>query len=434
MRTPRTRALGLFSVLTVAVASIATPALAAPNTVRSSIHSNGTQANGPSNFSAVSQNGRFVAFDSTATNLVLDTNATSDIFVRDHKTDKTRRVSVRSNGVQANGGSQLPDISDSGRFVTFMSSATNLVPGDTNGTSDIFVHDRKTGKTTRVSTLSNGNQANGPSSIPNISGNGRFVSFESSATNLVPGDGNGVSDIFVKDRKTKKTRRVSLKSNGTQSNGLSVYSDISPNGRYVTFTSVATNLVNGDTNAQPDVFRHDRNTKNTLRVSIGSVGEGNNQSLLSTVSDNGLVAFISQASNLVAGDTNATLDIFVRNTSANNTRRVSVSTAGVQGNGQSGVTWRPQISGSGRYIAFESNATNLVANDTNATTDIFVRDRDQTKTRRVSVRFDGSQANGPSFRPDLTDNGRFIVFSSTATNLIVGDSNATADIFRRSTR
>ena len=435
MRTPRTRALGLFSILTVAAASIATPALAAPNTVRSSIHSNGTQANGPSNFSAVSQDGRFVAFDSTANNLIgLDTNVASDIFVRDHKTDKTRRVSIRSNGVQANGPSQLPDISDSGRFVTFSSTATNLVPGDTNLTSDIFVHDRKTDKTTRVSTLSNGNQSNGPSTLPNISGNGRFVSFESTATNLVPGDGNGVSDIFVKDRKTGKTRRVSLKSNGAQSNGPSLYSDISGNGRYVTFTSAATNLVNGDTNTVLDVFRHDRNTKNTIRVSIGSVGEANDDSLLSTVSNNGLVAFASFANNLVGGDTNATLDIFVRNTSATNTRRVSVSTAGVQGNGPSPVTWRPQISHSGRYVAFESNATNLVQNDTNATTDIFVRDRDQTKTRRVSVRFDGSQANGPSFRPDITANGRFIVFSSAATNLVVGDSNAALDIFRRSTR
>ena len=431
----RARAVVLFSILTVAVASIAMPALAAPNTLRSSIHSNGTQANGPSNFSAVSQDGRFVAFDSTANNLIgLDTNAASDIFVRDHKTDKSRRVSVRSNGVQANGTSFFPDISDSGRFVTFSSNASNLVPGDTNATSDIFVHDRKTGKTTRVSTLSNGNQANGSSSIPSISGNGRFVSFESSATNLVPGDGNGVIDIFVKDRKTKKTRRVSLKSNGAQSNGFSLYSDISGNGRYVTFTSAATNLVNGDTNATLDVFRHDRNTKNTIRVSIGSVGEGNDDSLLSTVSNNGLVAYASFANNLVGGDTNATLDVFVRNTAANNTRRVSVSTAGVQGNGPSPVNWRPQISASGRYVAFESNATNLVGNDTNATTDIFVRDRDQTKTRRVSVRFDGSQSNGPSFNPDITDNGRFIVFSSNATNLVVGDSNATADIFRRSTR
>ena len=364
----------------------------------------------------------------------MDTNAPSDIFVRDHKTDKTRRVSVRSNGVQANGASQLPDISDSGRFVTFISSASNLVPGDTNATSDIFVHDRKTGKTTRVSTLSNGNQANGPSSLPNISGNGRFVSFESTATNLVSGDGNGASDIFVKDRKTDKTRRVSLKSNGAQGNSSSVYSDISSNGRYVTFTSAATNLVNGDTNATLDVFRHDRNTKNTKLMSTGSAGQANAQSLLSTVSNNGLVAFASFANNLVGGDTNATLDVFVRNTSANNTRRVSVSTAGVQGNGPSPVTWRPQISHSGRYVAFESNATNLVQNDTNATTDIFVRDRDQTKTRRVSVRFDGSQANGPSFRPDITANGRYIVFSSNATNLVVGDSNANADIFRRSTR
>jgi hypothetical protein len=434
MRTPRTRAFGLFSIVTVAVASFATPALAAPNTVRPSISSNGTQANGSSTFSAVSDNGRYVAFDSTATNLIgLDTNATSDIFVRDRRTDKTRRVSVRSNGTQGNGSSQIPDISSSGRFVTFLSNASNLVPGDTNGTYDIFVHDRKTDKTKRVSTLSNGAEANAASLYPKISADGRFVAFESSATNLVPGDVNGTSDIFVKDRKTGKTRRVNLRSNGTQANSSSNFADISPNGRYVTFTSSATNLVNGDTNATSDVFVHDRNTKKTKRASVGNAGQGNGSSQLSTVSNEGQVAFISLATNLVGGDTNATYDIFVRNTSANITRRVSISSAGVQGNGQSPSTWRPEISGSGRYVAFESLATNLVANDTNATGDIFVRDRKQNKTRRVSVRFDGAQSNGSSFIADISDNGRFIVFTSHATNLVVGDSNATNDVFLRST-
>jgi hypothetical protein len=434
MRTSRPRALGLFAIVTIAAASIATPAFAVPNTIRPSVSSNGTQANGPSTFSAVSQDGRYVAFDSTATNIGLDTNAASDVFVHDRKTGKTRRVSVRSNGLQGNGASQVPDISNSGRFVTFLSGASNLVAGDTNGTLDVFVHDRKTGKTTRVSTRSNGDQANGSSLYPKISADGRFVAFESSATNLVPGDGNGVSDVFVKDRKTGKTRRVSVRSNGAQGNNVSLYSDISPNGRYVTFTSVATNLVNGDTNAQIDVFLHDRKNGKTKRSSVGPAGEGNGGSLLSTVSNNGLVAFASQATNFVGGDTNAAYDIFVRNASANNIRRVSISTAGAQGNGQSPTTWRPEISGSGRYVAFESSSTNLVANDTNGTGDVFVRDRNQNKTRRVSVRFDGSQATGGSSSiADVTDNGRFIVFTSLATNIVVGDSNATSDIFLRST-
>jgi hypothetical protein len=434
MRTSRPRVLGLFAIVTIAAASIATPAFAVPNTIRPSVSSNGTQANGPSTFSAVSQDGRYVAFDSTATNIGLDTNAASDVFVHDRKTGKTRRVSVRSNGLQGNGASQVPDISNSGRFVTFLSGASNLVAGDTNGTLDVFVHDRKTGKTTRVSTRSNGDQANGSSLYPKISADGRFVAFESSATNLVPGDGNGVSDVFVKDRKTGKTRRVSVRSNGAQGNNVSLYSDISPNGRYVTFTSVATNLVNGDTNAQIDVFLHDRKNGKTKRSSVGPAGEGNGGSLLSTVSNNGLVAFASQATNFVGGDTNAAYDIFVRNASANNIRRVSISTAGAQGNGQSPTTWRPEISGSGRYVAFESSSTNLVANDTNGTGDVFVRDRNQNKTRRVSVRFDGSQATGGSSSiADVTDNGRFIVFTSLATNIVVGDSNETSHIFLRST-
>jgi tricorn protease-like protein len=375
-----------------------------------------------------------VAFGSTATNLIgLDTNGATDVFMRDRKTGKTRRVSVRSNGTQGNGPSSIPDISNSGRFVVFLSSASNLVPGDSNGVADIFVRDRKKDKTSRVSTRSNGGQANGASNFPKISADGRFVTFESAATNLVSGDSNGLTDIFVKDRKSGKTRRVSVRSNGAQPNATSSFADISSNGRYVTFTSSATNLVAGDTNAAGDVFLHDRNNKKTKRVSIGAAGEGNGASLLSSVSNKGQVAFASLATNLVGGDTNATIDVFVRNTPANNTRRVSISTAGVQGNSGSPTTWSPHISASGRYVAFESNATNF-ANDTNAAGDVFVRDRKQNKTRRVSVRFDGSQANASSFIANVTNDGKFVTFLSTATNLVGGDTNGASDIFLRSTR
>ena len=430
----RARVLSVFLILSVVVAGISTVALAAPNTIRISVSSNGTQSNGQSAFSAVSQDGRYVAFDSTATNLIgLDTNGATDVFMRDRKTGKTRRVSVRSNGTQGNGPSSIPDISNSGRFVVFLSSASNLVSGDSNGVADIFVRDRKKDKTSRVSTRSNGGQANGASNFPKISADGRFVTFESAATNLVSGDSNGLTDIFVKDRKSGKTRRVSVRSNGAQANATSSFADISSNGRYVTFTSSATNLVAGDTNAAGDVFLHDRNNKKTKRVSIGAAGEGNGASLLSSVSNKGQVAFASLATNLVGGDTNATIDVFVRNTPANNTRRVSISTAGVQGNSGSPTTWSPHISASGRYVAFESNATNF-ANDTNAAGDVFVRDRKQNKTRRVSVRFDGSQANASSFIANVTNDGKFVTFLSTATNLVGGDTNGASDIFLRSTR
>jgi hypothetical protein len=146
------------------------------------------------------------------------------------------------------------------------------------------------------------------------------------------------------------------------------------------------------------------------------------------------VVFASTASNLVGGDTNGSIDVFVRNTSPSNTRRVSISTAGVQGNGGSPTTWSPHISGSGRYVAFESNATNLVANDTNGTGDIFVRDSKQNRTRRVSVRFDGSQSDGPSAIANVTSDGKFVTFFSNATNLVAGDTNGFTDIYLRSTR
>jgi Tol biopolymer transport system component len=167
-------------------------------------------------------------------------------------------VSVRSNGDQANNRrSEAPSISADGRSVAFVSLASNLVAGDTNGKADVFVHDLTTGTTSRVSVRSNGNQANHPCLDPSITADGRYVAFRSGATNLVPGDTNGVkTDIFVHDRTTATTSRVSVRSNGNQANGYSFAPSLSADGRFVAFHSYATNLVSGDTNDMPDIFVH----------------------------------------------------------------------------------------------------------------------------------------------------------------------------------
>src|SRR5256712_380330 len=226
-----------------------------PSTKRVSVDSHGAQGNGGSFDPAISADGRFVAFDSVASNLVAgDTNAAFDVFVRDRKTGKTRRVSVDSHGAQGNGDSFDPAISADGRFVAFDSVASNLVAGDTNAASDVFVRDRKTGKTRRVSVASHGTQGNGASFGPSISADGRFVAFTSAASNLVAGDSNEAYDVFVRVRKTAKPSPASLDSHGAQGNGESFNPAISADGRFVAFRSSASNLVAGDTNGAADVF------------------------------------------------------------------------------------------------------------------------------------------------------------------------------------
>ncbi|MBI4843176.1 MAG: PD40 domain-containing protein, partial [Nitrospirae bacterium] len=187
-----------------------------------------------------------------------DTNESGDIFVHDCQTGQTTRVSVDSSGAQGNRNSNYPSINGDGRYVAFQSDATNLVAGDTNESGDIFVHDCQTGQTTRVSVDSSGAQGNFISYNFSISGDGRYVAFQSDATNLVAGDTNGYGDIFVYDRQTGQTTRVSVDSSGTQGNHNSIYPSINGNGRYVAFQSYATNLVAGDTNGSWDIFVYDR--------------------------------------------------------------------------------------------------------------------------------------------------------------------------------
>jgi Tol biopolymer transport system component len=408
-------------------------AVARRATARVSVDSTAAQANNSSLFPALSADGRFVAFESDATNLVLgDTNAATDIFVHDRQTSVTERVSVDSLGTQGNSSSTFPSISADARFVAFQSDATNLVAGDTNGVTDVFVHDRQTSVTERVSVDSLGTQSDGNSTFPSISADGRFVAFSSVATNLVAGDTNGVLDVFVHDRQTGVTERVSVDSTGAQSNGASNAVTISADGRFVAFGSAATNLVAGDTNGFIDIFVHDRQTGVTERVSVDSTGaQSNGASNAVTISADGrFVAFGSAATNLVAGP-NLTFNAYVHDRQTGVTERVSVDSTGAQGNGPS---FAPTISTDGRFVAFSSMATNLVAGDTNGVSDVFVHDRQTGLTDRVSVDSTGAQGNDQSTSPIgtppvMSGDGRVLAFASLATNLVVGDTNGFSDVF-----
>ena len=211
--------------------------------------------------------GRYVAFESAESSIVEgDTNRMTDAFVYDRQAKQTIRMSVSSADAQANGGSFAPEVSRDGRVVIFESLATNLVPVDTNGQQDIFVHDRQSGKTSRVSVDSAGSQADNFSQSAHLSEDGRYVVFASMASNLVSGDTNGAIDIFVHDRQTKRTTRVSVVSGGKQANNMSVNPSISADGRFVRFESFATNLLPGIVDGAKQTFVHDRQTGQTIRV------------------------------------------------------------------------------------------------------------------------------------------------------------------------
>ena len=397
---------------------------------RVSVASNGRQANGNSEEPSISSDGRIIAFISDATNLVTgDTNGVADVFVHDMDTGITERVSESSAGIQGNNDADTLSLSSNGRFVAFGSLATNLVAGDTNAVIDVFVHDRNTGTTERVSISTAGAEANNESFSPAVSSDGRFVAFQSDATNLVPFDTNANSDIFVHDRTAGVTERVSVASDGTQGNGDSIFAAISSNGRFVAFTSEATNLVAGDTNNKADIFVHDRQKDTTER--IAEPAEFNTGSGIIIVApaispDGGFLGFRSNADDLVPGDTNNSFDTFLIECDTLMVERTSVSSSEVEGNADSD---RPSISSNNRYVVFPSIATNLVSQDTNGSEDIFVRDRDEGRTRRVSLAFDGSESDSNSFSAVISGDGRFVAFTSFAENLVAGDTNGFLDIF-----
>jgi Tol biopolymer transport system component len=298
------------------------------------------------------------------------------------------RVSVASDGTQGNGLSNAPAISADGRYVTFTSNASNLVEGDTNGGTDIFVHDRVTGETQRVSVASDGTQGNGPEVwevwiASSISADGRYVAFSSLADNLVEGDTNGAIDCFVYDRMTGETTRVSVASDGTQANGTCAFYALAPifgpsisaDGLYVAFSSNATNLVKGFTE-YPDIY---------INASI-----------------------------------------YVHNQVTGETTLVSVSSDGTQANG---CSWLHAISADGRYVVFSSDATNLVDGVIDGNTNIYMHDRVTGSTTLVSVSGYGQRAYNDYWGSSISADGRYLAFSSDASNLVDGDTNGVPDIF-----
>lgn len=403
--------------------------LNAANIKQVSVDNQGNVGDGSSKNPSISANGRYIVYHSEAGNLVAnDTNNASDIFYHDKKTGATYRITLGSQG-EGNDDSVDPRISDNGRYVVYSSAASNLVEGDTNVKYDIFLFDSKKGATRRVSVGNSGEQGNGGSFIPAISANGRYIVYDSYASNLVAYDHNLSRDIFLFDKKTGKTSMVSVNNAGNPGNDDSSSARISNNGRYIVFHSDAQNLVEGDTNNASDIFLHDIKKGTTRLISANSSGsQGNGGSYHAHISNNGrYVVYASDASNLVEGDNNNAKDIFLYDTKKGTTRIISNSSFGVQGNSTSD---NPRISSRGRYIVYASDASNLVEGDNNNFPDVFRFDKKTGLTSRVSVGEGGIEGTGGgSFSPDVSGNGRFVVYESYADTLLEGDTNKNGDIF-----
>ena len=411
-------------VTMVLTSAVVTPAAASgPGVIRVSVSTAGTQANSFSHSTAVSAGCRYIAFTSYATNLAVgDTDGLpGGVFVRDRRTGTTQRVSVSSSGADALDESGGPQISGDGRYVSFTSGAANLAPRDTNGAEDAFVHDRRTRRTQRISVSAAGVQGNGWSLAGPLSADGRYVVFSSFATNLVRGDTNGEEDVFVRDQRTGTISRVSVSHTGAQASQAAGDATISADGRYVAFLSTAEHLVPGDTNDEADVFVRDRLAGTTRRVNVTPAGrQADRSTFQAAISGNGrYVVFSSYATTLVPGDTNDTSDVFVRDLGTGDLSRVSVSARGEQATlGSDGAV----ISADGRHIAFRSQAANLAPGTFDGDDRIFVRDR-RLGTIRV----------GPPaawYSPlSIGDNGRCVAFASGAPNLVPDDTNEAADVF-----
>jgi Tol biopolymer transport system component len=401
---------------------------------RVSVANDGSEANAVSiitgSRSSMSADGRYVVFDSDATNLVEgDTNGWTDIFVRDRQLRTTTRVSVNLSGGDANGPSEVGAISADGRYVAFRSAAHDLVVGDTNFEWDIFVRDMLLGVTIRASVAVDGGDANDDSSGPSISADGRYVAFVSHAFNLVPGPQNRLNCVYVRDLQVGETVLASGAWDGGTADADAWGGTVSGDGRHVAFVSAATNIVVDDFNGLTDVFVRDLDAGLTLRVSVDeSGGDPDGTSISPSINHDGThIAFNSDATDLVSGDTNGQSDVFVRvHNPPFSTHRVSLSSDGQQGDlGSSGAS----ISAGARYVAFGSNATNLVPDDTNGWSDVFLHDRWTSRTWRASTDLLGNESDGWSAVPSISADDRFIVFRSGASNLVPGDTNGVDDVF-----
>ncbi len=395
-----------------------------------SVSSEEVLGNDASTGPAISRDGTVVAFISAATNLVPnDTNRAPDIFVRTLSTGTTERASISSRGEQADLGAFSPSLSADGVRVAFVSLSTNLVPDDRNGFFDVFVRDRLSGVTKRLSVGPSGEEADGDCVSVALSADGHFVAFVSSATNLVADDTNGLPDVFVRDIDGETTQRVTIGASGDESLGLSPSTGLalSADGRYVLFDSDADNLVTGDTNQARDVFVRDLSLGQTQRVSLGNwSGEPNADSFAGTLSGDGaLVSYASFADNLVAGDFNGVSDLFVFERSSGLAEIVSISSGGLPADGTSfGGAFSPD----NRYVAFTSFAPNLGPLAAPAQSNVYVHDLVNGGTSAIAKNPNDSILNGSSTGIVLSDSSQ-AAFSSLANTLDEADTNLFEDVF-----
>src|SRR3954469_4027461 len=389
----------------------------------------------PSNFPTVSGDGRYVAFLSPASNLVSsDVNGQTDAFVRDVVTNTTSLLSVTGT-VQANGPSMGVVAAADGRHFGFTAGASNLAAGDGNSNADVFVRDTVAKTTTMISVTPAGASGNSASAVEGLSSDGRYVVFDSLATNLVDGDTNAVSDVFVRDVTTGITTRASVGSTGQQLAAESTDADISATGRYLAFVTRSSGVVPGVGNGATQFYVRDLTTgavSLASRTPAGAPGAGDARAP-SVSADGKIVVFESAAADLVAGDTNGVPDIFRYDANTGSVTRISVGPGGAQADGANSLSY-PQHKGvddAGCHAVFQSDADNLVANDLNVTGDVFVWDCSDGTVRRVSLHPDDiHQAAFASAHAAISADGNYVAFASRDP-LQSYDTNNHPDVYER---
>ncbi|MCC6409767.1 MAG: calcium-binding protein [Planctomycetes bacterium] len=403
--------------------------MSAQVTLRANVTSAGWPAWHTCSQADVSGDGSLVLFQSSTNLTPSQPTPWSQVYLYARATGAVTMVSVANDGSPADLGSAWPVLSSDGRFAAFASSGSNLIAGDTNGWEDVFVRDRVLGTTVCASTNVFGATANSYSRSFGLSNDGARVAFDSAASDLVVGDGNGLQDVFVRDLVAQSTVLASTAIGGAAGNGASTGGGLSGDGRLVVFDSEASDLVANDTNGCEDVFVRDLVLGTTARVSVSSLGgQASGISRLSQISTDGrFVSFVSFASDLVPGDTNGFIDAFLYDRQFGLVERISVGPGGVEANS---VTVDGGVSRDGRYVTFVSMASNLVAPALGGfERDVFVRDRVLGLNWHASRGPAGVRANAPCFRPRVADDGQTVVYPSDASNLVAGDINDTRDVF-----
>ncbi|MET8687220.1 hypothetical protein ABZV77_23690 [Streptomyces sp. NPDC004732] len=413
----------------------------APRTDRVSVGMGGAQSNAASTNPSISADGRYVAFVSESRNLVEnDTNGTPDAFVRDMRTGRTERVSVKSNGKASHGVVREVSLSPDGRYVVFTSTADDLVSGDPNDLDDVFLHDRRTGRTQRISPTGasydglRGRLTYGPV----VSGDGRHVAYASGAEDLVAGDANKRDDVFLYDRKTKKTELAQLTNAGGHGEGDAFEPAFAggSGGRYLAFTSNTADLAGVEDHASAtDVFLRDREKGTTELISTPHGYNRKTPSWGAALSGNARFVAFTSASRVLRPEgpvPTGAHNVFRYDRETQRMRLVSAAQDGTPADGDSDDV---SLSGNGRYAAFTSAAANLTPDGDDSSADVFLRDMVTGEVRLVSVESEPvSEDTRPGRRTGVTDDGGAVVFDSPAGNLVPGDTNSAPDVFLRQLR